>query len=63
MSKAARWSTSTPRRPAWPSESSRSGCGWVQQYTETLAALVAELEARWAADGRMADGALRADEK
>ena len=37
--------------------------GWIQQYTEVLVALVAELEARWVANGRMADGALRADEK
>jgi hypothetical protein len=37
--------------------------GWIQQYTDALAGLVAELQARWVADGRMADGALRADEK
>jgi hypothetical protein len=37
--------------------------GWVQEYAQTLAGLVAELEARWAAEGRMADGALRPDEK
>jgi hypothetical protein len=37
--------------------------GWVQQYAQTLTALVTELEARWEADGRMADGALRPDEK
>ena len=37
--------------------------GWIQEHTDTLAALVAQLEARWVADGRMADGALSADEK
>jgi len=37
--------------------------GWIQQYSEVLVALVAQLEARWIANGRMADGALRADEK
>ena len=37
--------------------------GWIQQYAQTLSALVTELEARWAQDGRMADGAPRADEK
>ncbi len=37
--------------------------GWIQEHAETLAALVAQLEARWMADGRMADGALSADEK
>jgi hypothetical protein len=37
--------------------------GWIQQYAQTLSALVTELEERWAHDGRMADGALRADEK
>ncbi|MGO8960377.1 MAG: hypothetical protein ACLQFR_23850 [Streptosporangiaceae bacterium] len=37
--------------------------GWIQQHTEILVALVAQLEARWLADGRMADGALSADEK
>ena len=37
--------------------------GWIQQHVATLTALVAELEARWTADGRMADGSLRPDEK
>jgi hypothetical protein len=37
--------------------------GWIQQHAATLTALVAELEARWTADGRMADGSLRPDEK
>ena len=37
--------------------------GWIQEHTATLTALIAELEARWMADGRMADGALRAEEK
>lgn len=37
--------------------------GWIQQHAEVLGALVTELEARWTADGRMADGALRADER
>jgi hypothetical protein len=37
--------------------------GWIQQHVATLTALVAELEARWTAEGRMADGSLRPDEK
>jgi hypothetical protein len=37
--------------------------GWIQQHAATLTSLVAELEARWTADGRMADGSLRPDEK
>jgi hypothetical protein len=37
--------------------------GWIQRYAGILGALVTELEERWASDGRMADGALRADEK
>ncbi len=37
--------------------------GWIQQYTATLTGLVAELEQRWIANGRMADGSLRPDEK
>jgi hypothetical protein len=37
--------------------------GWIQQHMATLTALVAELEARWTANGRMADGSLRPDEK
>jgi hypothetical protein len=36
--------------------------GWIRQHMQTLTGLVAELEARWAADGRMADGSLRPDE-
>jgi hypothetical protein len=37
--------------------------GWLQQHAGTLITLMAELESRWNADGRMADGALRPDEK
>ena len=37
--------------------------GWIQRHAEVLAALVAELEERWIADGRMADGALSAGER
>ena len=36
---------------------------WIKRHAEQLAALMAELEQRWAADGRMADGALRPDER
>jgi hypothetical protein len=37
--------------------------GWIKQYADKLAGLVAELEARWEADGQMADGSLRQEEK
>jgi hypothetical protein len=37
--------------------------GWIQRHAEVLGALITELSERWTADGRMADGALRADEK
>lgn len=37
--------------------------GWIKQYTRALSGLVAELEARWTAEGRMADGSLRPDER
>jgi hypothetical protein len=37
--------------------------GWIQRHAEVLGDLVTELSERWTADGRMADGALRADEK
>ena len=37
--------------------------GWLQEYAAALTALMTELEGRWAADGRMAQGALRPDEK
>jgi hypothetical protein len=37
--------------------------GWIQRHAEVLTALVAELEERWIADGRMADGALSAGER
>ena len=33
--------------------------GWIKQHAQTLTHLVAELEVRWNADGRMADGSLR----
>ncbi len=36
--------------------------GWLQQHAGALTDLVGQLEARWAAEGRMADGALNADE-
>jgi hypothetical protein len=36
--------------------------GWLQRYASSLTDLVGQLEARWAAEGRMADGALNADE-
>jgi hypothetical protein len=36
--------------------------GWIKQHAQTLTGLVAELEGRWTADGRMADGSLRPDE-
>jgi hypothetical protein len=37
--------------------------GWLQQHAAILTRLVAELESRWVADGRMAYGSLRPDEK
>jgi hypothetical protein len=37
--------------------------GWLAEYTGVLSGLLAELETRWTASGRMADGALRPDEK
>jgi hypothetical protein len=36
--------------------------GWLQRHAETLTELVGQLEARWAEQGRMADGALNAGE-
>jgi hypothetical protein len=36
---------------------------WIRRHAEVLTALVADLESRWTADGRMAEGSLRADEK
>ena len=36
--------------------------GWLQRHAGALTELVGQLEARWAAEGRMADGALNADE-
>jgi hypothetical protein len=33
--------------------------GWIKQHAQTLTHLVAELEVRWNADGRMTDGSLR----
>jgi hypothetical protein len=36
--------------------------GWLKQYTDIVTGLVAELEARWAEQGRMADGSLSAAE-
>ncbi|HTZ92018.1 MAG TPA: N,N-dimethylformamidase beta subunit family domain-containing protein [Streptosporangiaceae bacterium] len=35
---------------------------WVREYARTLTELMAQLEAIWTADGRMAEGALRPDE-
>ena len=37
--------------------------GWVQKYLREVGELVEQLEEIWVADGRMADGALREDEK
>ncbi len=37
--------------------------GWVQRHAKTLEALMADLEEIWIADGRMAEGALRDDER
>jgi hypothetical protein len=37
--------------------------GWLAEYTGVLSGLLADLEARWTISGRMADGALRPDEK
>jgi hypothetical protein len=36
--------------------------GWIKEYAQTLTGLVAELEAQWTAEGRMADGSLRPEE-
>jgi hypothetical protein len=36
--------------------------GWLQRYAGTLTELVGQLEARWADEGRMTDGALNAGE-
>jgi hypothetical protein len=36
--------------------------GWIKHHAAILADLIAELEARWTADGRMADASLTADE-
>jgi hypothetical protein len=35
---------------------------WVRQHAETLIDLMEQLTAIWAANGRMAEGTLRADE-
>jgi len=37
--------------------------GWVRRHAQTLEGLMAELEEIWISDGRMADGALRDDER
>jgi hypothetical protein len=36
--------------------------GWLRRHAGALTELAGQLEARWAAEGRMADGALNADE-
>lgn len=36
---------------------------WITQHLVTLQHLMAELDARWSASGRMADATLRPDEK
>jgi hypothetical protein len=36
--------------------------GWLQRHASALTDVVGQLEARWAAEGRMAEGALNADE-
>ena len=36
--------------------------GWIQRYARTALALADQLEQRWTADGRMADGALSEDD-
>ncbi len=36
--------------------------GWIKHHAAILAGLIAELEARWTADGRMADASLSAEE-
>jgi hypothetical protein len=36
--------------------------GWIKHHATILAGLIAELEARWTRDGRMADASLSADE-
>jgi hypothetical protein len=37
--------------------------GWLKRHAAVLSELVGELEGRWVAEGRMADGALRDDER
>lgn len=37
--------------------------GWISQHMDALQHLIADLEARWSASGRMADASLRPDEK
>jgi hypothetical protein len=37
--------------------------GWIKEYADKLTSLVADLEDRWTANGRMADASLRPDEK
>ncbi len=36
---------------------------WISEHTEELQRLIADLDARWTASGRMADASLRPDEK
>ena len=36
---------------------------WISEHTEELLRLLADLDARWSASGRMADASLRPDEK
>lgn len=37
--------------------------GWLREHAATLNWLIEELEGRWTADGRMADGALQAGDR
>ena len=37
--------------------------GWLREHAAKLGGLIDELEGRWTADGRMADGALQAGDR
>ena len=37
--------------------------GWLREHAAELSGLIDELEGRWTADGRMADGALQAGDR
>jgi len=36
---------------------------WISEHTDALQRLLADLDTRWSASGRMADASLRPDEK